>query len=139
MEETTSAVAEVTSIKLGRRWRLIYFGGKVGEERRPGGNREVAGFGLVRGAWQRMVGREEGRLRIRSKSAGNSAVDGDRQPSSPSEPISVDEIGFNRPSLPLISSRPLQNSIWLKSIRNLPMVYQGPLPNEAAQSRTLFH
>lgn len=41
-EETTSAVAEVTSIELGRRGRLIYFGGRVGERTGLGGSLEVA-------------------------------------------------------------------------------------------------
>ncbi len=39
--ETTSAVAKVTSIELGRHWRLIYFGGRAagGRESRLGGTR----------------------------------------------------------------------------------------------------
>jgi len=41
-EETTSAVAKVTSIELGRRWRLIY-SGRAGEKNRLGRKREVRG------------------------------------------------------------------------------------------------
>jgi hypothetical protein len=70
MEETTSAVAEVTSIKLGRRWRLIYFGGRQAKSAGLGGDCEEARS--LRPGGQRNVGFAWD-LRIRRLSAGDSA------------------------------------------------------------------
>ena len=78
MEETTSAVAKVTSIELGRRWRLIY-SGRAGEKNRLGRKREVAGLTLDQAALAGWAKTQS--LRIRDVSAGKPAEDGDRQPS----------------------------------------------------------